>query len=87
MSGRGFTWRAKQDRAKAYNEYRAEHEMDIDRMKKIVDDENEEINGEWFGDGKWELNDEQADIEEEDWEVWDDWFPPEDEKQKEKKKK
>ena len=35
---------------------------------------NVAIDAEWFGDGKWQINDELLGIEEEDWEVWADWF-------------
>lgn len=62
-------------RIEAYNEYRATKMFDIDQLKKIADDENEEINAEWFGDGKWQINDSLSEIEEEDWEIWYDWFP------------
>lgn len=65
----------KWNRAQAYNDYRANKMFNIDQLKKIADDENDEINGEWFGDGLWQINDALSEVEEEDWEIWYDWFP------------
>lgn len=72
MRGRQLVYKYR--RAEAYYEYRASKEYDIDQLKKAADDDNDEINGEWFGDGKWQINDELSEVEEEDWEIWYDWF-------------
>lgn len=72
MSGRALP--NKYRRAQEYYNYRREHEYDINQVRRLADDDNEEINGEWFGDGQWEMDDDQADFEEEDWEIWSDWF-------------
>lgn len=58
----------------AYYKYRGLRSFDIDSLKNQKDDDNIEIDGEWFGDGRWEFADELVDIEEEDWEIWADWF-------------
>lgn len=76
MSGRDLRYWNRP--AKRYYEYRqTQGEFDIDKLKEMLDDDNAEIDGEWFGDGCWEMDDEQAELEDEDWEQWDDWFPPE----------
>jgi len=76
MSGHGLkTWKRP---AKQYYQYRQDKgDFDIDKLKDMLDDDNEAIDGEWFGDGCWEMDDEQAELDEEDWEDWDDWFPSE----------
>ena len=61
-------------RSTAYYKYRGLRAFDINSLKDQKDDDNIEIDGEWFGDGKWEFDDELVDIEEEDWEIWADWF-------------
>ena len=73
MSGRGLL--NKYTRARNYYEYREKHDYDIDQVRKKADDDNDEINAEWFGDGNWEMCDDQVSFIEEDWEIWADWFP------------
>jgi len=77
LSGSGLkNWKRP---ARKYYQYREDvGEFDIDKLRDQKDDDNEEIDGEWFSDGKWEMDDEQAELDDEDWEQWDDWFPPED---------
>lgn len=71
MSGEGIrrSWRNSE-----YYRYRGMENFDVDSLKDQKDDDNVEIDGEWFGDGNWEFDDELIDIEEEDWEIWADWF-------------
>jgi hypothetical protein len=57
-----------------FYKYRGQKDFDINSLKNKKDDDNAEIDGEWFGDGDWEFDDELVDIEEEDWEIWADWF-------------
>jgi len=61
-------------RNSAYYNYRGSHSFDTNGLKDKQDDDNLEIDSEWFGDGSWEFDDELVDIEEEDWEIWADWF-------------
>lgn len=70
MSGRPI----RRNGNRAFYEYREQHGFDVDSIKDNMDDQNEEIDGEWFGDGQWEVEDELEDVEEEDWEIWLDWF-------------
>lgn len=65
-------------RCKAYYDYLREKQIDISKLKNKLDDNNEEILAEWFGDGGWQMKDDIANIEMEDWEIWLDWFPSDD---------
>ena len=56
-------------------DYMSERDCNFGQLKKKADSDNSEIDAEWFGDGKWQFNDDIAGIGEEDWEVWMDWFP------------
>jgi hypothetical protein len=74
MSGHGV--RTYRRPAKGYYNYRQDTEsFDLDKLKEMKDEDNEEIENEWFLDGKWEIDDELALLDEEDWEIWYDWFP------------
>lgn len=72
MSGNGIS--RIRNRISGFYKYRGQKDFDINSLKNKKDDDNAEIDGEWFGDGNWEFDDELVDIEEEDWEIWADWF-------------
>jgi len=72
LSGEGI--HRMRNRLSGFYKYRGQKDFDINSLKNKKDDDNIEIDGEWFGDGNWEFDDELVDIEEEDWEIWADWF-------------
>jgi hypothetical protein len=63
------------EKLKPYSDYMSGKEVNFRKLKKRADADNDVIDAEWFGDGKWQINDELTGVEEEDWEVWADWFP------------
>jgi len=70
----GNELRKRWERLQPYTEYMNGKDINFRKLKKRADSDNVAIDAEWFGDGQWQINDELTGIEEEDWEVWADWF-------------